>query len=118
LWYQDAVTLDWTQVSGAVPDSLTAGDMNGDGRFEIIGTWSNGLSYYDVAADTWTTMHPTSPDGDIAAGDFTGDGMADVAASWPSGLYYQDGVTLDWTQVSGAVPDSLTAGDITRNTRN
>ena len=30
--------------------SVTAGDVTGDGRVEIIGTWSNGIWYWDVAA--------------------------------------------------------------------
>jgi hypothetical protein len=87
--------------------------VTGDGRFEIIGTWSSGIWYYDVAAATWTQMHPAPPDGDIAAGDFTGDGKADVASIWASGLWYQDGDTLAWTQLSGTAPVSVTAVDVT-----
>jgi hypothetical protein len=99
-------------------------DSNGNGTAdcldqfaleEIIGAWSSGIWYWDVDAPTWTQMHPSLPDGDIAAGDFTGDGKADVASIFDSGLWYQDGTTLDWTKVSGSPPDSLTAGDVTGN---
>ena len=87
------------------------------GRAEIIGTWSNGIWYRDVAASKWTQMTASIPTGDIAAGDFTGDGRADVASIWPNGLWYQDGATLDWTKIPGSAPISLTAGDVTGDGR-
>jgi hypothetical protein len=77
---------------------------------EIIGTWSSGIWYLDVAESEWTQMTTSTPTGDIAAGDFTGDGKADVASCWDRGLWYQDGDTLAWTKVSGTAPDSVTAG--------
>ncbi len=83
------------------------------GIAEIIGTWSTGIWYWDVAASKWTKMTSDIPDGDIAAGDFTGDGKADVASIYSSGLWYQDGATLDWTKVTGSAPFRLTAGDVT-----
>jgi hypothetical protein len=80
---------------------------------EIIGTWSSGIWYWDVATAKWTKMTASTPTGDIAAGDFTSDGKADVASCWKSGLWYQDGATLDWTKVSNTEPTQLTAGDVT-----
>ena len=80
---------------------------------EIIGTWSNGIWYWDETESKWIQMTTSNPEGDIAAGDFTGDGIADVASSWPGGLWYQDGATLAWTKVPGGAPDRLTAGDVT-----
>ena len=103
----------WTEVAKSAPVSLTAGDVTGDGRFEIIGTWSDGIWYRDVAASSWTKMTSSVPEGDIAAGDFTGDGKADVASIWPTGLWYQDGDTLAWTKISVEAPDKVTAGDVT-----
>jgi hypothetical protein len=83
---------------------------------EIIGTWSSGIWYRDMAASSWTKMYSGVPSGDIAAGDFTGDGKADVASCWASGLWYQDGANLaSWTKISGIAPDSVTAGDVTGN---
>jgi hypothetical protein len=82
-------------------------------RAEIIGTWSNGIWYLDVAESEWTKMVNSTPERDIAAGDFTGDGKVDVASSWTNGLWYQDGATLAWTKVTGGAPDRLTAGDVT-----
>jgi hypothetical protein len=82
-------------------------------RAEIIGTWNNGIWYWDVATSKWTKMTSSTPTGDIAAGDFTGDGKADVASIWGNGLWYQDGDTLDWTKVAITAPDSVAAGDVT-----
>ena len=75
-------------------------------RDEIIGTWSSGIWYYDIAALKWTKMTASTPTGEIAAGDFTGDGKADVASIWDNGLWYQDGDTLDWTKVARTAPDT------------
>ena len=77
---------------------------------EIIGTWSNGIWYWDESETKWTKMAASTPTGDIAAGDFTGDGKADVASCWSNGLWYQDGDTLDWTKVSNTAPTQVTAG--------
>ncbi len=84
---------------------------------EIIGTWSNGIWYWDVAESEWTKLTASIPTGDIAAGDFTGDGIADVASIWDNGLWYQDGYTLDWTRVSGPGAVYLTAGNVTGDDR-
>jgi hypothetical protein len=84
---------------------------------EIIGIWSSGIWYWDVAESSWTQMTSDTPDGDIAAGDFTGDGEADVATILSDGLWYRDGATFSWTKVSDSAPVSLTAGDVTGDGR-
>jgi len=83
----------------------------------IIGTWSNGIWYWDEAASEWTQMTKSAPTGDIAAGDFTGDGKADVASIYSNGLWYQDGDSLAWTKVTSSAPDNVTAGDVTGDGR-
>ena len=83
------------------------------GIAEIIGTWDDGIWYWDFVASAWTQMTADVTTGDIAAGDFSGDGKADVASIWSDGLRYQDGATLAWKKVPGSAPDSLTAGDVT-----
>ena len=84
---------------------------------EIIGTWENGILYWDENESKMTQMTDDTLDGDIAAGDFTGDGIADVASIWPGGLWYQDGATLAWTRIPGSAPTKLTAGDVTGDGR-
>ena len=92
---------------------VTAGDVTGDGREEIIGSGSSGIHYYNVANSKWTSMSSYACNGDIASGDFTGDGRADVVSIWSSGLWYQNGATFSWTKVTSIVPYKLTSGDIT-----
>jgi hypothetical protein len=84
---------------------------------EIIGAWSSGIWYWDVAASNKTQMIPYAATGDIAAGDFTSDGKADVASIWSDGLWYQNGNTLAWTKIDKSPPYNLTAGDITGDGR-
>jgi hypothetical protein len=86
-------------------------------RAEILGTWSNGIWSYNVAASNWTKMYSYVPSGAIATGDVTGDGRADVVSCWPSGLWYQNGTTLGWTKVYDTAPDKVAAGDITGDGR-
>ena len=90
--------------TSTAPYNMTAGDVTGDGRAEIIGTWNSGIWYWDAAKSKWTKMTSSTTSGDIAAGDFTGDGKADVASCWDSGLWYQNGATLGWTKVTSTAP--------------
>jgi len=113
---------DFTVASGQPPPgadviSLTAGDVTGDGRAEIIALRTNGIWYWDEAEQEFTQMTTDTTTGDIAAGDFNGDGLADVASIWVDGIWYQDGATLEWTKVESTVPDFLTAGDVTGDGR-
>ena len=88
-------------------------DLSAANFAEIIGTWSSGIWYYDVAASKWTKMTSFIPTGDIASRNLTGDGKADVTSCWSNGLWYQDGDTLKWTKVSNTAPTQVTAGDVT-----
>ena len=126
LYYLDGATKAWTLLpnSAPTPFSVTAGDVTGDGRPEIVGTWSVGIWYWDFAATTWTKLSTDTTNEDIASGDFTGDGKADIAGifqlgmvSTPlgPGLYYIDEVFKAWTLIPDSTPTpfSVTAGDVT-----
>jgi hypothetical protein len=114
LWYQNGNTGVWTKVSSTASNRLTAADITGDDRPELIGTWNrNGIRYWDFATKKWTQMWPNFTPGDIAAGYFSGDGKADVASNWASGLWYQNGATHGWTKLSTTASNRLTAADVT-----
>jgi hypothetical protein len=87
------------------------------GRDEIIGTWDNGIWYWDVTTSIWTQMTSYTTDRAIASGDFTGDGKADVASVWDEGLYYQDGDTGAWVLIDSNPPNNLAACDVTGDGR-
>ena len=133
LYYLDGASKAWTRLpdSSPTPSSVTAGDVTGDGRPEVIATWDVfGIWYWNFAAVTpaWTQLSTDFTKGDIAAGDFTADGIADVAAIFDfgpvsnpqgPGLYYLNGSTKTWTLVpdSAPAPFSVTAGDLTGDGR-
>jgi hypothetical protein len=108
---------DLDDTPGIILDPTVIGDSSSASVVvdaEIIGTWSNGIRYWDFVALTWTQMSADVGAGDIAAGDFTGDGKADVASSWDNfGLWYQNGATLTWTEIDDMPPGRVTAGDVT-----
>ena len=127
LYYLDGASKTWSRIPNSDPPALniTAGDLSGDGRPEIIGTWSNGIWYWDFTTTTWTQLSTDTTTKGIAAADFTADGIADIAAvfelgpaSSPQGLpglYYLDGTSKAWTRIpnSAPAPYSVTAGDVT-----
>jgi hypothetical protein len=130
VYYIDGASKAWTLIpdSGPPPFNITAGDLTGDGRPEVIGAWSNGIWYYDFVAATWAQLSTDTTIEDIAAGDFTADGIADVAAvfglgpdSDPQGpgVYYIDGASKAWIRIpdSGPPPFNITAGDLTGDGR-
>jgi hypothetical protein len=98
-WVYSSSNHTWTH-SIQITTNLSARD-------EIIGTWSNGIWYRNLAAATWTKMYSYVPSGPIAAGDVTGDGRADVVSCWGSGLWYQNGSTLGWTKEYSIAPGKV-----------
>ena len=86
-------------------------------RDELIGSFPDGIRYYNFATGSWTRMTDWVTTQDIAAGDFTGDGRADVASNWPSGLWYQNGATRVFTELSKYPCHRVTAGDVTGDGR-
>jgi hypothetical protein len=98
--------------------SLAAGDVDGDGYIDLIGTWFNGIWFYSFFTDTWTRMTPYVTTGSITAADFNGDGYCDVASVWPGdGLWVQDGLTLKWSRIDGDGAYRLASADITGDGR-
>lgn len=101
-----------------VPTAVTAGDVNGDGRVDIV---ANSSIYIDYGADSELVVFlnggklqftPSGPSRmvpfvrDLRLADFTGDGKPDiVATSWQmslSGAFVAGGVQILRNQGSGA----------------
>jgi len=79
-----------TNMGGTInPQQFLAGDFNGDGRDDILKTFSHaGLDHFDVyqsngrgfTMNRWATgMGATMPNQKFVAGDFNGDGRDDIA---------------------------------------
>ena len=115
--------------AGSIPPgawgSIRAGDINGDGRDELLYLDGGGLEAwsYNIYQGTWSQLHPSTPlalGGDpwlthpeyystIQAGDVDGDGRADVVARGPSGIrtwFYNRRGTGGWERY---LPDGYPA---------
>jgi hypothetical protein len=139
----------WTVTNGAVPFSdtgpdgttwyqapyyatITTGDVDGDGRADVVGRSSKGVQVFEQQpGGTWTelTVSPTrvfNDGGDwnqpqyyrtIRVGDVTGDGHADLVARSKDGLVVYTWEVTDastgvgvWTQQGGTQPWTDAAG--------
>jgi hypothetical protein len=90
---------------------VTAGDIDGDGIDDLIGTWSRGLWVRYGSTGSWIQICTPIPS-HIAAGDMNGDGRDDVLGTWPSGVYYMDSASESWHQMSISPASLVAAGDL------
>jgi hypothetical protein len=84
---------------------------------QIIGTWSNGIWYHNLANNSWVQTYTSVPDGPIAAGDVDNDGKEEIITCWTSGLWYQHADTKGWVQVHSTAPSKVAGGDVTGDGR-
>lgn len=99
----------WTRTTSDALQ-LAAGDVNGDGRDDLIGVWPSGLWVRYSATEQWVRLSTTPPD-NLAVADLTDNGQQDVLGSWSSGLYYRDSETGQWTRLATPA-QQLAAGDL------
>jgi hypothetical protein len=127
LWFYNYGS-DWVLANYLSPQCLTAGDVDGDGSAEIVGsfdTGAGGLWIYTVATDTWTRIH-TQSCLDVVCGDVDGNGGDDLVinfgpdtgdASLASGVWtwtwYDDG-TWPWKQLHAVSPHLMVVADVDR----
>ncbi|MBP1659364.1 MAG: Repeat domain in Vibrio, Colwellia, Bradyrhizobium and Shewanella, partial [Candidatus Aminicenantes bacterium] len=95
---------------GSTPTYIGAGDMNGDGRDELLGTWEGqGVYYRNSETGAWTQM--SSEATMITAGDLEGDGTDDLLGLWPTqgGIWVKYSSTGGWELLSSTA-QYITAG--------
>jgi hypothetical protein len=116
VWKQSTNT--WSLIpSTAGIKMIAAGDVDGDGVDDLIGTWtSSGLWVRYSTTGKWSQLSKTSPNW-ITAGDLNNDGKDDAVASWTGdALYYRNSATGGWVKV-GAPAMQMAVGDISGNGR-
>lgn len=83
---------------------LTCGDMNGDSKADILGSFSDpgGVWLRDSESGDWSRLH-TQPANQITVGDLDGDGLDDLLGMWDSapGIWARYTATGQWDRLFG-----------------
>ena len=100
----------WTLITSSAAAQIAAGDMDGDGKADIVCTFpGSGLWVKYSTTGQWQFI--SSPPTWIAVGDFNGDGKADLAGIWGGVVWLRDSASGSWTAgPSGAT--QIAAGDM------
>ena len=111
LWVRLSSDTSWRQIESYLPIYwITTGNMAGDSRADIIGSYTNGTWYWNSATDVWSKI--TVPAEQVAAGDIDGDGRDDLVGVWPSGVWIKYSATGLWRKISATRPQWITTGRI------
>ena len=111
VWYRNSDTGSWVKITTPAY-SVASGDLDGNGRDDLIGVWSNGLWVKYSSSGSWAKLASTLP-ANIASGDMDGDGRDDIIGVWPtSGVWYRNSLTGTWIKVSTWPANLVAAGDI------
>ena len=82
MWVNYSATGNWAWLSSTAKD-IAAGDMNGDGRDDFLGTWDGqGVYYRNSMNGAWVMM--STPADQVTCGYLDGDAKADLIGIWPT----------------------------------
>jgi hypothetical protein len=95
-------------MASSLPTHIATGNMNGDGRDDVIGSWITGVWYRHTVSGNWIKM--STPSNLIAAGRIDSDGRDDLIGTWSSGLWVKNSSTMSWGLITLAIPDDIDAG--------
>jgi hypothetical protein len=111
LWIKYTETGDWVKLSSTMPSDISSGDMDGDGRVNVLATWAgSGVWYWHYMEKLWVKM--SSAASKIAAGDVDGDGKDDLIGVFSSGLWVKFSSRGLWGKLALSIPTDIAAGDM------
>jgi len=111
VYYRNSDTDSWSLMANP-GDSVTCGDLDGDGKDDLIGTWSGqgGVWVKYSSTGTWSKLSSTASN--IASGDMNGDGRNDFVGTWDGqGVYYKNSLSSTWAKIATPA-DLIAAGDL------
>jgi hypothetical protein len=87
--------------------------LNGDGRDDVLATWSAyGTYYWDTLGRSWVYVSTRADS--LAAGDIDGDGTDDLIGTWKpaayQGLWVKCSSTMNWNKIVLNIPTDIDAG--------
>ena len=109
--FRNSKTGGWTTLSSPA-DMIAAGDLDGDGKDDVIGIWpgQGGVWIQYSKTGAWAKLSTTARD--IASGDMNGDGRVDLVATYDGqGVYYRDSLSGAWVQLATPA-EQVAAGDL------
>jgi len=114
VYYRNSDTGAWFRLESSPATRVIAGDLDGDGYDDLIGTWSAspGVWVKKSSTGTWQKLDNYMPES-IAAGDMNGDGRDDLLGSWNVfGVYYRNSVSGAWVKMESSTASRVAAGDL------
>jgi hypothetical protein len=108
-------TSTWTRIHRSSPIALATGDLDGDGKSEVIASFAKaGLWVRYNNSASWTRLHLYTPS-NFFAGDLDGSGEDELVVDFgDSGLWarFND---ASWQKLHSASPSEATAADLDGN---
>jgi len=114
VYYRNSDTGAWFRLESSPATRVVAGDLDGDGYDDLIGTWaaSPGVYVKYSSTGTWQRLDNYMPLS-IGAADMNGDGRADLLGSWSGfGVYYRNSLNGDWIKLEASPASQVGAGDL------
>jgi hypothetical protein len=111
-----SATAAWQKIDSTIPVWIAAGDMTGDSRADIVGSYGNGTWYRDSATTKWTSVGTSAKQ--LSMGDINNDGRDDLVGIWSNGVWVRYGKTGQWQQITTSTPKWITTGKVAEALQN